>query len=75
MEYDDFMRDKANMNFPQYPQSYPQKNSAQPLIFMDFSDHMWITVAKLELIHSLLPSDIRFVHSLSRSLSTRNVKF
>ena len=75
MRRDDFMRYDVKMNFPHYPQSYPQKSSAQPPIFMVFGGQMWITAAKFQLIHSVLPPMIRFVHNLSRALSTKNVKF
>ena len=40
------------LNFPHYPQSYPQKRGSKRLLFWHFSFSLWITPPKSKVIHS-----------------------
>ena len=75
MNDDGFMRRDEKMDFPHYPQSYPQIMCLQPQISMVSDDPMWIASITFELIQRILLRTSAFVHKFSRALSTENVKF
>ncbi len=69
-----FIRCEQKMDFPHYPQSYPQKRERKALFFMVFPVTLWITFAKDQLIHRILNKTLQIFHSFSRALSTKNMK-
>ena len=49
------------LNFPHYPQSYPQKRGSKCLLFRHFCFSLWITFQKSEVIHSIFAKSACFL--------------